>query len=133
MSLPTVTIIGNLTRDPELQITGSGVARCTFTVAANERRKNADGQWEDGDATFLRVTAWRQAAESAAESLSRGSKVVVIGRLRSRVVETETGKQTYFDLDADTIALDVTRTSSMSSKVQRIDGPVADDIWTTPF
>lgn len=133
MSLPTVTIIGNLTRDPELQITASGVARCTFTVAANDRRKNADGQWEDGDATFLRVTAWRQVAESAAESLSRGSKVVVIGRLRSRVVETDAGKQTYFDLDADTIALDVTRTSSMSSKVQRVDGPVADDIWTTPF
>lgn len=110
MALPSVTIGGNLTSDPELKFTNSGIARCNFTVAASERKKDDNGQWVDGDTTFLRVTVWRKLAENCAESLSKGSPVLVVGRLRSRQGEDKNGnKQTYFDLDADSVGLDLRR------------------------
>src|SRR3954451_24797485 len=100
--LPEITIIGTLTGDPELRFTTTGIEVCNFTVAANDRRLNRDtGQWEDGDATFLRCTLWRQAGENVAESLRRGNRVVVVGVLRQRSYETKEGEmRTTFELDA---------------------------------
>lgn len=127
MSLPAVTITGNLTADPELKFTNSGVARVSFTVAASERKKNDNGQWEDGDTTFLRVTAWRQVAENCAETLTKGSPVVVVGRLRSRKVEDKT----YFDLDADTVGLDLRRAIGAHEGSSKKDDPWSAD--SVPF
>ena len=81
----TLTVVGNLTADPELKFTQSGAAVASFTVASTPRTfdKNS-GEWKDGDALFLRCNVWRQVAENVAESLFRGSRVLVTGRLRQR-------------------------------------------------
>jgi single-strand DNA-binding protein len=106
MPLPAITLVGNLTADPEIKFGNDGTARTSFRVACNERRRNAAGEWVDGDTTYLSVTVWRSAAETAAEALAKGVKVVVTGRLKSRTVEhPEHGRQTYYDVDADTVAL----------------------------
>jgi single-strand DNA-binding protein len=90
--LPEVTVTGTLTADPELRFTASGVAVANFTVAANDRRFDAQsGTWVDGDATFLRCSVWRQVAENVAESLSKGARVLVTGQLRQRSYQTPEG------------------------------------------
>lgn len=92
MSTPSMTIIGNLTADPELRFTPSGVAVADFTVASTNRVKNKNsGEWEDGDSTFVRCTVWEQYAENVAETLLKGMRVVVVGRLRVRQYETKDG------------------------------------------
>jgi single-strand DNA-binding protein len=86
------TVVGNLTADPELRCTPSGAAVANFTVAATPRMLDRQsGQWRDGDALFMRCTIWRDAAEHVAESLTRGDRVVVQGRLRQRSYETREG------------------------------------------
>ena len=99
------TIVGNLTADPELRFTPNGVAVANFTVASTPRTfDRQSGEWRDGDALFLRCTAWRDAAEHVAESLTRGDRVVVQGRLRQRSFETRDGdKRTVVELDVDEI------------------------------
>ncbi|MFF1612260.1 single-stranded DNA-binding protein [Amycolatopsis sp. NPDC058278] len=101
----TITIIGNLTADPELRYTTSGAAVANFTVASTPRTFNrATGEWEDGEALFLRCTIWKQAAENVAESLTRGARVVVQGRLKQRSFETKEGeKRTVVELEVDEI------------------------------
>ena len=85
----TLTITGNLTADPELRFTGTGTAVVAFTVAASRRvYDQATGQWQDGDTLFLRCSAWRELADHAAESLSKGTRVIVTGRLKQRSYET---------------------------------------------
>ena len=80
-----ITVIGNLTADPELKFTPSSVAVANFTVASTPRTfDRQSGEWRDGETTFLRCTAWRQLAENAAESLTRGARIVVQGRLVQR-------------------------------------------------
>ena len=80
-----ITLVGNLTADPELRFTQSGVAVAGFTVASTPRIfDRASGEWKDGDALFLRCTLWRQPAENVAETLTKGSRVIVTGRLRHR-------------------------------------------------
>jgi single-strand DNA-binding protein len=80
-----ITVIGNLTSDPELRFTPAGAAVANFTVASTPRTLNkASGEWKDGEALFLRCNIWRQAAENVAESLTRGARVVVTGRLKQR-------------------------------------------------
>lgn len=94
MSTPSMTIVGNLTADPELRFTPSGVAVSDFTVASTNRVKNKNsGEWEDGDTTFIRCTVWEQYAENVAETLTKGMRVVVLGKLRVRQYETREGNK----------------------------------------
>ena len=100
-----ITVIGNLTNDPELRFTPSGAAVASFTVASTPRMMDkATNEWKDGDALFLRCSVWRQAAENVAESLQRGARVVVTGRLKQRSFETKEGeKRTVVELDVDEV------------------------------
>lgn len=101
----TITVVGNLTADPELRFTPSGAAVANFTVASTPRRYNSQtGQWEDGDPLFLRCSIWRDYAEHVAESLTRGTHVIVQGRLKQRSFETRDGeKRTVVEIDVDEI------------------------------
>jgi single-strand DNA-binding protein len=116
-----ITLIGNLTADPELRFTPSGAAVANFTVASTPRTFDRQtNEWRDGDAMFLNCAVWRQAAENVAESLQKGMRVIVSGRLKSRSYETREGeKRTVFEVDVDEIGpalryatAKVTRTSS---------------------
>jgi single-strand DNA-binding protein len=99
-----VTIVGNLTDDPELRFTPQGVAVANFRVAVSPRIKDANGQWKDGDTSFFRINCWRQLAENVAETLTRGSRTIVIGRLKQRSWETQEGeKRTVIEIEADEI------------------------------
>ena len=90
----TITVVGNLTDDPELRFTPSGAAVANFTVASTPRiLDKATNEWKDGDALFLRCSIWRQAAENVAESLQRGARVIVTGRLKQRSYETKEGEK----------------------------------------
>jgi single-strand DNA-binding protein len=99
----TLTITGNLTADPDLRFTGTGTAVAAFTVAASRRvYDQASGQWQDGDTLFLRCSAWRDLADHAAESLTKGTRVIVTGRLKQRSYETPEGdKRTVYELDVE--------------------------------
>lgn len=103
MNENTMTIVGNLTDDPELRFTASGLAAAGFTVASTPRRFDRDaGEWRDGDTLFLRCSAWRELGEHCADSLSKGMRVVVTGRLRQSSWETADGeKRTSLQLDVD--------------------------------
>lgn len=100
-----ITVVGNLTADPELRFTPSGAPVANFTVASTPRMfDRASGEWKDGDAMFLNCAVWRQAAENVAESLTKGMRVVVQGRLKSRSYETREGeKRTVFEVDVEEI------------------------------
>ena len=100
-----VTVVGNLTADPELRFTASGAPVADFTVAATPRTfDRANGDWKDGDPLFLRCSLWRQPAENAATSLTKGARVIVEGVLRQRSFETKDGeKRTVVELDVDEI------------------------------
>jgi single-strand DNA-binding protein len=97
-----ITIVGNLTDDPELRYTPNGAAVVNFSVAVTPRIREDGGGWKDGDTSFFRVNAWRTLAENSAESLTRGSRVVVVGRLRQRSWETPEGeKRSVIEIEAD--------------------------------
>jgi single-strand DNA-binding protein len=100
-----ITVVGNLTADPELRFTPSGAAVANFTVASTPRTfDRATNEWKDGEALFLRCNIWRQAAENVAESLTRGARVVVTGRLKQRSFDTKEGeKRTVMELEVDEI------------------------------
>ena len=100
-----ITVIGNLTGDPELRFTPSGAAVANFTIASTPRTFDKQtNEWKDGDALFLSCSVWRQAAENVAESLQKGMRVVVQGRLKSRQYETREGeKRTVFEIDVDEV------------------------------
>lgn len=101
--LPSVTVVGTLTDDVSLRFTNTGTAVASFTIACNDRKYDqASKSWTDGDATFLRCTLWRQAAENAAEGLTRGTRVIATGSLRQRSFENREGeKKTVLELDVD--------------------------------
>ncbi|MCE5291647.1 MAG: single-stranded DNA-binding protein [Nocardiaceae bacterium] len=101
----TITIIGNLTADPELRFTPAGAAVANFTVAATPRTFDRNSnEWKDGEALFMRCNIWREAAENVAESLTRGSRVIVTGRLKQRSYETREGeKRTVVELEVDEV------------------------------
>ena len=100
-----ITVVGNLTADPELRFTPSGAAVTNFTVASTPRKFNSQTrEWEDGDAMFLNCSVWKQAAENAAESLLKGMRVIVQGNLKSRSYETREGeRRTVFEVDVEEI------------------------------
>ena len=100
-----ITVVGNLTADPELRFTPSGAAVANFTVASTPRTfDRQSNEWKDGDALFMRCSIWRQAAENVAESLTKGARVVVTGRLKQRSYETKEGeKRQVVELEVDEI------------------------------
>lgn len=101
----TITVIGNLTADPELRFTPSGSAVANFTIASTPRTfDRQSNEWKDGDTLFLRASIWREAAENVAESLTKGTRVIVSGRLKSRSYDTKEGeKRTVMELEVDEI------------------------------
>ena len=101
----TITIVGNLTNDPELRFTPSGAAVANFTVASTPRAfDRQSNEWKDGETLFMRCSVWREAAENVAESLQRGMRVLVSGRLKSRSYETKEGeKRTVVELEVDEV------------------------------
>ncbi|HEV7208258.1 MAG TPA: single-stranded DNA-binding protein [Mycobacteriales bacterium] len=116
-----ITVIGNLTGDPELRFTPSGAAVANFTVASTPRMLDkATNEWKDGDALFMRCAIWRQAAENVAESLTRGARVIVSGRLKQRSYETKEGeKRTVVELDVDEIGPSLKYATAKVNKTTR--------------
>jgi single-strand DNA-binding protein len=145
----TITVVGNLTDDPELRFTPSGAAVANFTVASTPRFMDKQtNEWKDGDALFLRCSIWRQAAENVAESLQRGMRVIVQGRLKQRSYETKEGeKRTVYEIEVDEVGPSMRYATAKVNKAQRSGGsgggggfggggasatPPADDPWATP-
>jgi single-strand DNA-binding protein len=120
----TITVIGNLTDDPELRFTPSGAAVAKFRVASTPRfMDRASGEWKDGDPLFLSCTVWRQAAENVAESLQRGARVIVSGRLRQRSYETKEGeKRTVMELEVDEVGPSLRYATAKVQKMSRSSG-----------
>jgi len=137
-----ITVIGNLTDDPELRFTASGAAVAKFRVASTPRflDKNS-GEWKDGEPLFLSCTVWRQVAENVAESLQRGARVIVSGRLRQRTYETKEGeKRTVIELEVDEIGPSLRYATAKVQKMSRSSGGggygsssggQGDDPWAT--
>ena len=119
-----ITVIGNLTSDPELRWTPSGAAVANFTIASTPRTLDRQTQeWKDGDALFLRCNVWRQAAENVAESLTRGSRVMAQGRLKQRSFETKEGeKRTVVELEVDEIGPSLRYATATVARSTRPDG-----------
>src|SRR5262250_2376506 len=120
----TITIIGNLTDDPELRFTPSGAAVAKFRVASTPRfMDRQSGEWKDGEPLFLACTVWRQAAENVAESLVRGARVIVSGRLKQRSYETKEGeKRTVYEIEVDEVGPSLRNASAKVSKSSRSSG-----------
>jgi single-strand DNA-binding protein len=120
----TITVVGNLTDDPELRFTPSGAAVAKFRIASTPRfMDKASGQWKDGEPLFLACNIWREAAEHVAESLSRGSRVIVTGRLRQRSYETREGeKRTVIELEVDEIGPSLRYATAKVQKAVRSGG-----------
>jgi single-strand DNA-binding protein len=154
-----ITVVGNLTSDPELRYTQNGLAVANFTIASTPRTLDrASNEWKDGEALFLRASVWREFAEHVAGSLTKGSRVIVSGRLKQRSYETKEGeKRTSMELEVDEIGpslryatAQVTRTSSsreggggggagrgqVSDEPWAASAPAAGaasgDVWNTP-
>jgi single-strand DNA-binding protein len=117
----TLTIIGNLTNDPELRFTPSGAAVANFTVASTPRMfDRQSNEWKDGETLFMRCSVWRDAAENVAESLQRGSRVIVTGRLKSRSYETKEGeKRTVVELEVDELGPSLRYATAKVNKTSR--------------
>jgi single-strand DNA-binding protein len=116
-----ITVVGNLTDDPELRFTPSGAAVANFTVASTPRNFDKQtNEWKDGDSLFLRCAVWRQAAENVAESLQRGNRVVVHGRLKQRSYETKEGeKRTVYEMDVEEVGPSLKYATAKVTKTQR--------------
>ncbi|HZC12034.1 MAG TPA: single-stranded DNA-binding protein [Mycobacterium sp.] len=120
----TITVVGNLTADPELRFTPSGAAVANFTVASTPRiYDRQSGEWKDGEALFLRCNIWREAAENVAESLTRGARVIVQGRLKQRSFETREGeKRTVVEVEVDEIGPSLRYATAKVNKASRSGG-----------
>ena len=119
-----ITIAGNLVDDPELRFTPAGQPVARFRVASTPRfRDNATGEWKDGDSLFLTCNVWRQAAENVAESLTRGTRVIVSGRLKQRSFETREGeKRTVVEVEVDEIGPSLRYATAKVNKASRSGG-----------
>ncbi|EAP98004.1 single-strand DNA-binding protein [Janibacter sp. HTCC2649] len=116
-----ITIVGNLTGDPELRFTPSGAAVANFTVASTPRTfDRQSNEWKDGETLFMRCSVWRDAAENVAESLARGTRVIVTGRLKSRSYDTKEGeKRTVIELDVDEVGPSMKYATAKVNKTTR--------------
>ena len=119
-----ITIVGNVTGDPELRFTPSGAAVANFTVASTPRAfDRQSNEWKDGETLFMRCSVWRDAAENVAESLQRGTRVIVTGRLKSRSYETKEGeKRTVIEMEVDEVGPSLRYASAKVTKTQRGSG-----------
>jgi single-strand DNA-binding protein len=146
-----ITVVGNVTADPELRYTQNGLAVVNFTIASTPRSfDRASGEWKDGEALFLRASAWREFAEHIAGSLTKGTRVVAQGRLRQRSFETKEGeKRTSIELEIDEIGPSLRYATAQVSRAVKGSGapaapaaqpaadgwaatPPAADGWNTP-
>jgi single-strand DNA-binding protein len=133
-----ITVVGNVTDDPSLRFTPSGAAVANFTVASTPRTFNREtNEWVDGDALFLRCSIWRQAAENVAESLVKGSRVIVQGRLKQRSYETREGeKRTVYEVDVDEVGPSLKFAVAKVQRTERAGGGQqssgGNDPWATP-
>lgn len=120
----TLTVIGNLTNDPELRFNPSGSAVANFTIASTPRTFDQNSkEWKDGETLFLRASVWRKAAENVAESLTKGMRVIVSGRLKSRSYETKEGeKRTVTELEVDEIGPSLKYANAKVNRTQRSGG-----------
>jgi len=120
----TITIVGNLVDDPELRFTPSGAAVANFRIASTPRTfDRQSNEWKDGEALFLSCAVWRQAAENVAESLQRGMRVIVQGRLKARSFETREGeKRTVFEIDVDEVGPSLKYATAKVTKTSRSGG-----------
>jgi single-strand DNA-binding protein len=119
----TVTLVGNITDDPELRFTPSGAAVANFTVAVNRRTRNQDGTWEDKLDGFFRCNCWRDMAENIAESLNKGTRVMVTGRLQQRSWEDQEGnKRSAFEIQVDEIGPSLRWATATVQKSKRSSG-----------
>jgi single-strand DNA-binding protein len=131
MSAIPITVIGNLTADPELRFTASGAPVASFTIASNERFKDSSGEWKDGPVSFVRCNAWRELAEHVAESLAKGDRAIVTGTLRQRDYETSGGeKRTVWEVSVSEAGAALRYATAKISKVRRDSVPVPDDPWS---
>ena len=119
-----ITVVGNLVADPELRFTASGQPVATFRIASTPRiRDNATNEWKDGDSLFLTCNVWRQAAENVAESLQRGMRVIVTGRLKQRNYETKEGeKRTVYEVEVDDVGPSLRNASAKVARANRTGG-----------
>jgi single-strand DNA-binding protein len=119
-----ITVVGNLVADPELRFTASGQPVATFRIASTPRiRDNATNEWKDGDSLFLTCNVWRQAAENVAESLQRGMRVIVNGRLKQRQYETKEGeKRTVYEVEVDDVGPSLRNASAKVARANRTGG-----------
>jgi len=118
-----VTLVGNITDDPELRFTPSGAPVANFTVAVNRRFRNAEGQWEDKLEGFFKCNCWRDLAENVAESLTKGARVVVVGRLQQRSWEDNEGKRrSVVEVQVDEVGPSLRWASASVQKSQRSSG-----------
>jgi single-strand DNA-binding protein len=117
----TITLIGNLTNDPELRFTPSGAAVANFTVAATPKTFDRNSnEWKDGETLFMRCAAWKEMGENVAESLTKGMRVVVTGRLKSRSYDTKEGeKRTVIELEVDEIGPSLRYATAKVTRTQR--------------
>ncbi len=145
-----ITVVGNLVDDPELRFTPSGAAVANFRIASTSRTFDKQtNEWKDGDALFLSCAVWRQAAENVAESLQKGMRVVVQGRLKSRQYETREGeKRTVFEIDVEEVGPSLKYATAKVTRTQRSGAgggyggqqgggqgggqPAGNDPWATP-
>lgn len=121
-----INFVGNVTRDPDLRFTNTGRPVAKFGVAVS-RRIQENGEWRDSDPSFFEVTAWSRLGENCAESLSKGTRVAVSGRIEQRSYTTDEGVQrTVFDVTADTVAVDLTFVTVEVHRVERTPVPTGD-------
>ena len=116
-----ITLVGNIVAEPELRFTPAGAAVCNFRVASTPRTFNkTTNQWEDGEAMFLTCNVWRQAAENASQSLAKGMRVIVQGRLKARTFQNREGEnRTVFEIDVDEVGPSLTFATATVNRVDR--------------
>jgi single-strand DNA-binding protein len=126
-----ITVVGNLTADPELRYTQNGLAVANFTIASTPRTfDRASGEWKDGEALFLRASVWRDFAEHVAGSLTKGSRVIATGRLKQRSYETREGeKRSTIELEIDEIGPSLRYATASVTRAQSSGGRGSDDQW----
>ena len=129
-----ITVVGNLTADPELRYTQNGVAVANFTIASTPRMfDRASGEWKDGEALFMRASVWREFAEHVASSLTKGARVVATGRLRQRSYETKEGeKRTSVELEVDEIGPSLRYATAQVQRQSSGAKGAMEDGWSSP-
>lgn len=132
MTAIQVTVVGNLTADPELKFTQTGTPVASFTVASNERYRDDAGKWQDGATSFARCNAWRELAEHVCESVGKGDRVIVTGIMQQRTYETkEKEKRSVWEVRVSAVGPDLAYATAKVARVKRDGAPVPEDPWAS--